>query len=159
MSTHDPAHDPDLTREESLWLDGRLDEAAARRLEAELAKHPERRARLEAWHEAMDLWRDDVERIAGDLDTRALADAVLAGRGLRAEQAARQARRYAAAAVLLIGVGLAGASALGPRRAEAARVPLEAELERIERDRLELQIAREWATFPVVHRPDIEQER
>jgi anti-sigma factor RsiW len=156
---HDHARDPELSREESLWLDGRLDQASARRLEAELAKDPARRARLEAWHEAMDLWRDDAVHLAEGLDTRHLADQVLAGRGLRAEGDARSARRYAAAAVLLIGVGLAGASALGPRRAEASRVPLEAGLERIERDRLELQIAREWATFPVVHTTDLEEER
>jgi len=157
VSSHD--RDRGWTREESLWLDGRLDEASALRLEARLAEDPERAARLETYRETMGLWRDDTDRLAEGLDTRRLVDEVLAGRGLRAERDERRARRYAAAAVLLIGLGLAGASAVGPRRAEAGRTPLQSGLELIERDRFELQIAREWATFPVIHGTDAEEER
>lgn len=149
----------DLTREESRWLDGRLDEHAARRVEARLAADAQRAARLEAHRQAMALWREDTARHAETLDAGRLAERVLAGRGLRAEQDTRQARRYAAAAVLLIGLGLAGASAVGPRRAEAGHAPVQSALQLIERDRLELQTVREWETFPLVHTARSGKER
>ena len=81
MTSHD--RDQGWTREESRWIDGLLDDASARRLEARLAADPERAARLRAYRDAMDLWRDDVDRVAGRLDTASLADQVLAGRGPR----------------------------------------------------------------------------
>ena len=68
-------------------------------------------------------------------------------------------RRYAAAAVLLIGLGLVGASAIGPRQAEAGRAPLQTALQLIEQDRLELQTAREWEVFPLVHNTPDSEER
>ena len=136
-----------------------LDEASARRLETRLANDPERADRLHAYRDAMDLWRDDTDRVAQGLDTNRLAEQVLQGQGLRAEHDARVARRYAAAAVLLIGLGLAGASAMGPRRAEADSAPLQTALQLIERDCLDLQTSREWETFPLVHTPDSAEER
>lgn len=157
MSSHE--RDQDWTREESRWIDGVLDEASARRLEASLATDPERATRLRDYRDAMDLWRDDADRAAEGFDTRRVADQVLAGRGLAAERAARQARRYAVAAVLLIGLGLVGASAVGPRRAEAGRAPLQTALQLIEQDRLDLQTAREWEVFPLVHNTPDSEER
>ena len=61
--------------------------------------------------------------------------------------------------MLLIGLGLAGASAVGPRRAEAGRAPVQTALQLIEQDRLELQTAREWEVFPLVHPPGSGEER
>jgi hypothetical protein len=157
VTSHD--RDQGWTREESRWIDGLLDEPSARRLEARLAADPDRGARLGAYRDAMDLWREDVDRVAGRLDTGRLAEQVLAGHGLEAERLARQARRYAAAAVLLIGLGLAGASAVGPRRAEAGRAPVQTALQLIEQERLDLQTAREWEVFPLVHAPAPSEER
>lgn len=157
MSSHE--RDQGWTREESRWIDGMLDEASARRLEARLAEDPERSARLEAYRDAMSLWRDDTDHRAGTVDTARLAGDVLAGHGLESERDVRTAKRYAAAAVLLIGLGLAGASALGPRRAEADGAPLHTALQLIEQDRLDLQTSREWETFPLVHNPDSAEER
>ena len=157
MSSQD--RDQGWTREESRWIDGRLDPASAQGLETRLAKDPERAARLQVYRDAMDLWRDDTDRSAEDIDTARLAAQVLRGRGLRSERDALRARRYAAAAVLLIGLGLAGASALGPRRAEADGAPLQTALQLIEQDRLDLQTSREWETFPLVHTPESEEER
>lgn len=162
MTSHDRNRDRrsrDWTREESRWVDGTLDEPAARRLLDRLAEDPERAARLRAYRDAMDLWRDDTDRVADGLDTGRLADQVLAGRGLAAERDALWARRYAAAAVLLIGLGLAGASTLDPRRGEAGGAAVQTALQLIERDRLDLQTVREWETFPHVRRPGSGEER
>ena len=97
--------------------------------------------------------------MAEGLDPLRLADHVLAGRSLVAERAARLSRRYAAAAVLLIGLGLAGAYALGPGTAQADGAPVQTALQLIERDRLDVQTAREWETFPAVHDLTSEEER
>lgn len=163
MTSHRRERDEGWTREESRWIDGRLDDESARRLEAELAKRPERRARLEAYREAMDLWRADAAREASTLDAERLKDVVLSGAPLRREETAlrtaRTARRYAAAAVFLIGLGLVGATALGPQPARSAEPDVESALQLIERERLELQKERELAAFPLVPGPGSDKER
>jgi len=155
--------DDGWTREESRFIDGMLDAESARRLEAELERHPERRARVDAWRDAMDLWRDDVTRESAGLDPDRLKDAVLSGAARRREEAelrsTRAARRYAAAAILLIGLGLAGATAVGPQRVRRTEPDAATALLFIEHERLELQKERELAAFPLVPGPGSVKER
>lgn len=107
----------DWSRDESRYVDNELDAAAARRLESELEAAPDRAARLDAWEDAMDAWRDDARRRSEAFDADALSQAVVA-RVRRGEVASDPAlpilRRYAAAAVLLLGLGTAGAAWIGP---------------------------------------------
>ncbi len=107
----------DWSRDESRYIDGELDAADASRLEAELENASDRTARLRAWEDAMDVWRDDARRRSKAFDAGAVSQAVLA-RVQSGEAASDPAlpslRRYAAAAVLLLGLGTAGAAWLGP---------------------------------------------
>lgn len=107
----------DWSRDESRYIDGELDDADARRLESELESAPDRAARLDAWEDAMDVWRDDARRRSQAFDADALSQAVL-DRVRRGEADSDPAlpvlRRYAAAAVLLLGLGTTGAAWLGP---------------------------------------------
>lgn len=102
-----------FSREESLYLDGEMPDDAARRMGHRLAADPERADGVQAYREAMDVWREDAARTARSLgDGEAMADRVLAsltdGPRLAMQQASRAAPWYAAAAMLLIGVGIAG---------------------------------------------------
>lgn len=124
---------PHLTPEESRWLDGTLPADAARRLERQLAADPRRRAALERYRESMGAWRDDARRGLADQDSflDGLADQILANsasaepsrRPVRPrEETPRFAGLYAAAALLLVGVGLVGTLWVQTRRAEAQSV-------------------------------------
>lgn len=128
---------PHLTPEESRWLDGTLPADAARRLERQLAADPRRRAALERYRESMAVWRDDARACTqtGSTDQESsldgLADEILANsasaepsrRPVRPrEETPRFAGLYAAAALLLVGVGLVGTLWVQTRRAEAQSV-------------------------------------
>lgn len=140
-----PNHPQDsaLTPEESRWLDGTLDADARRRMERLLAADPARARRLARDREALDLWAADARRQAARAvgpvaplpspmhgpHATGLAEAVLqhvtAGGGRRMSQRSgevlspRAALAYAAAAMLLIGVGLGGTWLVHGQRAEA----------------------------------------
>lgn len=119
-----------LSLEESRYLDGELSAQEARAMEHRLAANPAQAARLEAWRDGMDHWRDDAHR-AGSLDPDALVDAILHPGNLHpgnlhgAEPTLSNAgpnalgrerwavspyagRWYAAAAALLMAVGVGG---------------------------------------------------
>jgi anti-sigma factor RsiW len=161
--TREHDRDHEWTREESLWVDGRLDPESARELEARLASDPARAARLQAYREAMALWREEADREAARLEPSRLAERVLAGVGLRAEQervrGVRAARRYAAAAVLLIGLGVGGALWIGARDATAGGESMEAALQQIERSRLDHRMDVEWELLPVIVKDRSREER
>lgn len=121
---------PHLTPEESRWLDGTLPADAARRLERQLAADPRRRAALESYRASMDIWRADARGGPASDDTflDGLADEIIASpapsgsspRPVRLhEETPRFAGLYAAAALLLVGVGLVGTLWVQTRRAEA----------------------------------------
>jgi anti-sigma factor RsiW len=101
-----------LSREESRWLDGAMSPDERERFERALTADPRRAEQLGAWREAMDLWRDDTRRLASRASPEATADRVLAtvasgeGGGALAETAA--VRRYATAALVLLGLGVGG---------------------------------------------------
>lgn len=130
---------PGLTPEESRYLDGELPAAEARRLEAALAADPQRAARLERWRTATDLWRDEARRAAGPVDPVALYARVLARvRAVAPGPVQRRLTAYAAAALLLIGLGVGGTLWLRhapPPAPPAAALALE-DLERAEIDLL-----------------------
>ena len=108
--------------------------------------------------EAFALWREDADRGAAAFDADALTRRVLAGRG-RAETVARATRRYAAAAVVLLGVGVAGAAAVGPKRAEADPPNVRSALQTLEKNRFGLVAEQEWTRFGVAAPPHAEEER
>jgi anti-sigma factor RsiW len=101
-----------LSPEESRYVDGEAPPDAARRLERQLAADPERADRLEAYRDAMDVWREDAQHTARTVDPRgALAERVLESvtRDAPPSRATNPMPRwYAAAAVLLIAVGIGG---------------------------------------------------
>jgi anti-sigma factor RsiW len=144
---------PELTPEESRYLDGLLDPEALRRFEAQLATDPERRERLDAWKRAMALWQDDVERVAATFDADALTERVLRMEG---EQASgwgefRSARRYAAAALLLIGVGVFGAAWVGPQPMRNGFASTSNVMRLMEEEQIDLQADLEMLTLPGEH--------
>ena len=107
----------DWSRDESRYVDGELDAEARRRVERAVEQDPARAERLDAWNEAMDLWRDDARRRAAGFDPAAVSQAVLADIASGTSSTGPDAsalRRYAAAAAVLIGLGTAGAAWLGP---------------------------------------------
>jgi anti-sigma factor RsiW len=122
-----------LSAEEARWLDGTLDAESARRMERLLAADPARARRLARDREALDLWVGDARRQAARSQAREaaapdLADAVLAqvarGPGRSSPRGGeilspRAAMGYAAAALLLMGVGLGGTWLVRGQRAEA----------------------------------------
>lgn len=112
MTRKEP-HPEGLSRDESRFLDGELPPDAARRLESRLAADPQRAERLEAYREAMDVWREDAACASRAVDPPdALADRVV--RKVTADPSpmlrppGALPRWYAAAAVLLIAVGIGG---------------------------------------------------
>ena len=107
----------DWSRDESRYVDGELGADEARRLEAQLEQDPRVAERLDAWQDAMALWRDDASRLSTSFDAAGTTAAVLAnihGQDAGADTSLAALRRYAAAAVLLLGLGTAGAAWLGP---------------------------------------------
>ena len=127
-------HHPDdaaLTPDEARLLDGSLPTEERRRLDRQLAADPARAQRLARDRAALHLWVEESR--STPVDVEALADRVFdriddeshAGRlasrsGSRGETLSpRTAMAYAAAAVLLIGVGLAGTWVVRQQRAEA----------------------------------------
>lgn len=166
--TNDPPRDdatvrniPDLTREESLHLDGALGAEEARRLEEALAADPRRRERLAAWRTAAALWRDDATRAARGLDPEALARRVVVAAAARDPEAEARAslayRRYARAAVVLLALGGAGTvwmASVEARTADVARGGRDGQaLDAVERQRLRMQGTLEILALPVA-RPD-----
>ncbi len=122
-----------LTAEESRYLDGALSPERLRRMERLLAADPDRADRVRAWNEWMTRWREDcraaaptddvyhtrVDQIVGaaldaapssesiaTMNTERLAEAQGSSSGWSVP--AHVARRYAAAALLLMALGLVG---------------------------------------------------
>ncbi len=117
-------HEHGLSHEESRYLDGELPPEDMRRFERELAADPDRAARLDAYRDAMGLWKQDVERRTAMVDEDALADRVMASisSGEALELLRPLAPRWmTAAAVLLIGVGVIGTTVVRSQRAGAAQ--------------------------------------
>lgn len=144
MTPHDD--EGNWTRETSRYVDGELAPHQAASVEAELAQEPARTGRLDAWRDAMDLWREDTRRTAARLDPHVMADRVLregpAGVAPRDVRAARAARRYAAAAVVLLGIGVGGAAWLGPIPVRAAPA-VRATIDGVEQERMDVAAWRE----------------
>ncbi len=136
------------TREDSRYVDGELEGEQARRLERETTEGDLRSKRLGAWREAMDLWREDGRRAAMAFDADRVTRRILEASGPREAApglAAIQAtRRYAAAAVLLIGLGLGGTLWIGPQAAAESPPTVETITQALERDHLDLIADREW---------------
>ncbi|MGE0192361.1 MAG: hypothetical protein AB7T63_10010 [Planctomycetota bacterium] len=123
--------DPALTPDEARLLDGSLPAEERRRLDRQLAADPARAGRLARDRAALDLWVEEARSTPVDVD--ALAQHVFeriddengvarfsSRAGLRGEVLSpRAAMAYAAAAMLLIGVGLAGTWVVRQQRAEA----------------------------------------
>lgn len=107
-----------LTPQESRYVDGEMSAQEARSMEHRLAADPARADRVAAWRDTMDLWRNDAQRAATTVasDPDALVDRILADRSVSNGLADRGPRRisphvarwYAAAAVLLMAVGVTG---------------------------------------------------
>lgn len=152
--------DPTWTRAESRRLDG---EGGTRPPGTPEGGPPSESEHVRAYREAMALWREEAERSATRFDAALVFRRVLDARhpddaapglaGLRA------ARRYAAAALLLIGVGLAGAAWLGQEPAEAGEPSLDAALSVLEGSRLDLAAEQEWIRFPAPPAPRPGEER
>jgi len=91
--------------------------------------------------EALALWRDDVDRQARLFDATRTATAVRATLARGAPEDVRLpadvARRYIAAAVLLLGIGGSGALWLGPHPEQATLLSSGNALRLVERDRLQ----------------------
>lgn len=138
MTSRDPSRD--LTPEESRLLDGVLPAAQARRLENQIAADPHRAAQLAEDREAARAWKDDAERTAAAIvdDPDVMADRVLAlaAQGPSASERRRRlltrlgltsesglsdgtVMRYAAAAVLLMAIGIGGTWMVRANRATA----------------------------------------
>ncbi len=91
--------------------------------------------------EAMDLWRDDTRRRAARIEPSVLTDRILRENGSTDAALASEDRatfRYAAAAVLLIGLGLGGSLWVGARPQPAA-AGVSATLRALEDGRLALE--------------------
>lgn len=85
------------------YLDGQLDPAQARLVEAWLARHPEAAVQVEGW-------RQDMQHLrAGLADLQGLPpNPALDPRAIRRARLARQRRQWATAAALLLALGLGG---------------------------------------------------
>ena len=97
----------------SRWLDGECGADEARRVEARIAADPALAAEVARLKAAMDAFRDD----AGAAPPQALAERVLAS-AVRGEQESERfralARRYSAAAAVLLAVGVGGSVWVAP---------------------------------------------
>lgn len=149
----------DWTREESRFVDGELEGEAPQRIEQALGHDPERRERLGAWTQAMDLWREDAELVAGRLDRASLADRILSDLDPEVLRSGRAASRYAAAALLILGLGVAGSFALGPHPARAAMLEKGVALRVLEEDRLHHHGRIEWERRSFVDQHFEDRER
>ncbi|MFV1958867.1 MAG: hypothetical protein ACC662_05575 [Planctomycetota bacterium] len=108
----------------------------------------------ELLREAMDLWRDDVDRRARLFATERSAAAVRAALARGAAEndwlPAHVARRYVAAAILLLGLGGSGALWLGPHPEQATLLSSGNALRLVEYDRLQDSLDRvAWPLEPV----------
>lgn len=128
-----------LTPDENRYLDGEMSAQEAHSMELRLAADPERAAHIAAWRDAMDLWRDDARRAAAGVAAEPddLADRILDGLSGEAPQflggataldrrravAPQAARWYAAAAVLLMAVGVTGTLLARPAPADRSARP------------------------------------
>lgn len=152
MTRHDPTA---WTREESRYVDSELDARAAEAVDARLERDPALLERVEGWHEVADLYREDVVRRAPAFDPRVMVDRVLRDGPSAVEPAglrdARAARRYAVAALVLLGIGILGATWLGPQ-ARVEESGIQATVRNLERERIDVAGDREWETFvPGLH--------
>ena len=98
-----PSIDPALSR----WIDGRCDDAEARQITERLASEPGLKAEVESLRAAMDAFREDVPTTV----PHGLAERVLASAARGDDESERfraLARRYAAAAAVLLAVGVGG---------------------------------------------------
>lgn len=88
--------------------------------------------------EALEVWRDDAERIrrAADLDRIRRTVRERIARGDVESEGALVLRRYAAAAVLLIGFGVGGAAWIGPNPGRADALQQGAALLAIDQHRI-----------------------
>lgn len=144
---------PGLTPEESRHLDGELPASQASQLNEALAADVARARRLDRWRAATAVWREEAQEAAARVDPAAMAERVLA-QVQRVRHPHRQPgamgsptpgsvspalRAYAAAALLMIGVGIGGSLIVGlqgtPPRQEATALRLE-DIERAEIDLL-----------------------
>ena len=114
--------DPDpnaLDAAVSRWLDGECGADEARRVEARVAADPALAEEVARLRSAMDAFRDDASAAAPE----ALAERVLAS-AARGEQESEQfrglARRYAAAAAVLLAVGVGGSVWVAPAASSAS---------------------------------------
>ena len=159
MTSRDPSHSRSpgasgLTPEESRLLDGVLPAAQKRRLENQIAADPHRAAQLAKDREAARLWKDDAERTAAAIidDPNVMADRVLALAAQGPSRGERRRRllsrlgltgesglndgtvmRYAAAAVVLMAIGIGGTWLVRTNRAKAVTAPPAAETHDIDR--------------------------
>ncbi len=115
---------PRLRREDSLALDGRLDERAAARLVRTDDAEPARRRARERLAEALGLWADEARAAGASVDGDALAGRVLAAVRAAPREPGPQPVPwgYAAAAAALLAVGLSGLALVRPA-AEAPGAP------------------------------------
>lgn len=136
---------PAWRRDTSRWIDGELDAPRAAEVRRRVEADPAAREHLASWRRAMELWREDVGRASDQADPSDMARRVLASTDT-VERRANELRpvfwRYAAAAVLLLGLGVAGASLVGPRKSAVAGQG--DDLMSIESDRVRLQVEQEW---------------
>jgi hypothetical protein len=100
--------------------------------------------------DALALWREDAARAAADVDPDEIADAALdaAAEGRVAWRSERVAGRYAAAALVLLGLGVGGTVATVVAAPKPPAAPQS--LGSIESERFRLQSAREVFDLPVV---------
>lgn len=138
------------TREDSRYVDDRLDAGRRAAYERGLAEDPARAARTRAFKDAMDLWREDTDRAALGLDPALLAARITSSPETSEEPWQQAAWRYAAAALVLCVGGLAGSAALGTR--PAANLDTAAALEALDRDGLSHHGRLTWELEPFMGR-------
>jgi hypothetical protein len=94
----------------------------------------------------MDVWRDDTERLKRAVDLDRVRAGVMAriARGDVEAESTVALRRYAAAALVLIAFGVAGAGLLGPNPGRASLLQTGAAIRVLEKDRIHHHGRLEW---------------
>ena len=106
----------------SRWLDGEASPDEARAVEARVAADPVLAARVAQWRAAGDALRDDVPAVPEGLAARVYLSAV--GGHAESERFHAVARRYAAAAGIILALGVGGSLWVDRAAAkDAAREP------------------------------------
>ena len=134
----------DLTPEDSRYLDDVLPAAQARRVAHQIASDPQRADRMQAHRDAAAVWQDDAQRIAASVvgDPEGFADRVLALTAQGPSSKERRRRfasrlglvsegdgtlaRYAAAALVLMAIGVGGTWMVRAHRATAHPTSMDA---------------------------------